>query len=125
MHEFARRAQPWVWVLLPILVVAVAVRVALLPTRGLRGDLDQFALWVHGLATAGRSDGPTTRDLSFPPVMVYIWDLLAVLQPAFQTVSDGSRSGDQGGDEDAGQSSPTSGSGCSSPTPSANGPGWP
>ena len=53
MHEFARRAQPWVWVLLPILVVAVAVRVALLPTPGLPGDLDQFALWVHGIAIGG------------------------------------------------------------------------
>jgi Gpi18-like mannosyltransferase len=30
------------------------------------------------------------QNMSFPPVMVYAWGLLAALQPAFQTVTDGS-----------------------------------
>jgi Gpi18-like mannosyltransferase len=69
------------------LIAAVVIRLLLLPAEGLRGDLDQFALWIHGLATApfGRA---YDQNLSFPPVMVYIWGLIAVLQPAFQTVSD-------------------------------------
>ena len=47
----------------------------LLPTQGLRGDLDQFVLWVHGIAVNGL---PVAYDqnLSFPPVMAYIWGLL-------------------------------------------------
>jgi Gpi18-like mannosyltransferase len=59
----------------------------LLPTEGLRGDLDQFVLWVHGLATQ-RFGRAYDQNLSFPPVMVYIWGLLAALDPAFRTVTD-------------------------------------
>ena len=70
------------------LVVAVVIRVLLLPTDGLRGDLDQFILWVHELAT--RPFGHAyDENVSFPPVMLYIWGVLAVVQPAFQTVVDG------------------------------------
>jgi dolichyl-phosphate-mannose-protein mannosyltransferase len=69
------------------LVVAVAVRALLLPTPGLSGDLDQFVLWVHGLATApfGRA---YDQNLSFPAVMVYVWGVLAAIEPAFRTVTD-------------------------------------
>jgi hypothetical protein len=68
-------------------VVAVALRVLLLPTDGLRGDLDQFVLWVHGLATEPFGEA-YDQNLSFPPVMVYIWGLLASIEPAFRTVTD-------------------------------------
>jgi hypothetical protein len=72
-----------------VLVVGIAIRVVLLPTSGLRGDVDQFVLWVHGIAVDGLP-GAYDQNLSFPPVIVYIWGLLAAMQPAFQTVTDGS-----------------------------------
>ena len=34
-------------------LAGVAIRLALLPSEGLRGDLDQFAGWVHHIATRG------------------------------------------------------------------------
>ena len=66
--------------------VAMLVRIALWPTLGLTGDLDQFVLWVHGLATEpfGRA---YDMNISFPPVMVYLWGLLAAIEPAFRTVT--------------------------------------
>ncbi len=69
------------------LVAAVALRLALLPTEGLRGDLDQFVLWVHGIAVDGLPNA-YDQNLSFPPVMAYIWGILAALEPAFRTVTD-------------------------------------
>ena len=33
---------------------------------------------------------PTTRTSSFPPVMAYVWGILAAIEPAFQTVTDAS-----------------------------------
>ena len=69
------------------LALAVALRLVLLPTDGLRGDLDQFVLWVHGLATQPFGQA-YDQNLSFPPVMVYVWGLLAVLDQAFRTVTD-------------------------------------
>ena len=71
------------------LVVGVVIRALLLPTDGLRGDLDQFVLWVHGIAVDGLPNA-YDQNLSFPPVMAYVWGLLAAVQPAFQTVTDGS-----------------------------------
>ncbi len=67
-------------------VLAAIVRLALWPAPGLTGDLDQFVLWVHGLATQpfGRA---YDQNLSFPPVMVYVWGLLAAVEPAFRTVT--------------------------------------
>jgi hypothetical protein len=68
------------------LLLAAVLRVALWPTAGLTGDIDQFVLWVHGLAAEpfGRA---YDQNLSFPPVMVYIWGLLAAIEPAFRTVT--------------------------------------
>ena len=68
-------------------LVAVILRLALLPTDGFRGDLDEFVKWVHGLVTQpfGRA---YDQNLTFPPVMVYIWGLLAAVEPAFRTVTD-------------------------------------
>ncbi len=69
------------------LLLAVALRAVLLPTEGLRGDLDQFVLWVHGLATQPFGNA-YDQNLSFPPVMVYLWGLLAAVEPAFRTMTD-------------------------------------
>jgi hypothetical protein len=71
------------------LIVAIVVRVVLLPAAELTGDLDQFVLWTHGIATAPLSQA-YDQNVSFPPVMVYIWGLLAAFEPAFRTVTDGS-----------------------------------
>jgi hypothetical protein len=70
------------------LAVAIVIRILLLPTDGLRGDLDQFVLWVHGLATEPFGNA-YDQNLSFPPVMVYVWGVLAAIEPAFRTVTEG------------------------------------
>ena len=71
------------------LVLGVAIRVVLLPTDGFRPDLDQFVLWVHGIGVNGLPNA-YDMDISFGPVMAYLWSLLAAIQPAFQTVTDAS-----------------------------------
>src|SRR6185369_16051292 len=69
-----------------LLVVAILVRALLLPTPGLSGDLDQFVLWVHGLATSPFGNA-YDQNLSLPPVMADIWGLLAAIEPAFRTAT--------------------------------------
>ena len=70
------------------LLAAAILRLALLPAVGLRDDTDQFVGWVHALAT-GLPLGEAYRlDLSFPPVMVYVFWALAHLVPAFGTAAD-------------------------------------
>ena len=86
MNDTRSRRLTWAWALIPIVVLAVAVRVALWPAPGLPGDLDQFVLWVHGIATGGLANA-YDQNLSFPPVMTLIWGLLAALEPAFRTVT--------------------------------------
>jgi len=70
------------------LLLAAIVRVALWPTPGLTGDLDQFVLWVHGIATAPFSHA-YDQNLSFPPVMAYVWGLLAAVGYAVGPLSQG------------------------------------
>ena len=70
-------------------VLGISLRLVLLPTDGFRPDLDQFVLWVHGIAVNGVPNAYKT-DIAFGPVMVYIWGVLAAIQPAFQTVTDAS-----------------------------------
>lgn len=69
---------------------AALLRVALLPMHGMRGDLDLFASWVHRLAT----DLPLGRaydlPIAFPPLMTYLFELMATAQPLFQTATDAS-----------------------------------
>ncbi len=72
-----------------VVVVGIAVRVVLLPAAGHRDDINQFVRWVHEIAIDGVSNA-YDHGVSFPPIMVYIWGLLAALDPAFKTVSDGS-----------------------------------
>jgi Gpi18-like mannosyltransferase len=71
-------------------LVGIAIRVVLLPTQGLRGDLDQFVGWAHHIATNGlgtlygdTSAGPVT----FGPVMGYILAILTAIDPAFRTAT--------------------------------------
>jgi Gpi18-like mannosyltransferase len=82
---WSRRERGWLTV---GLVAAATLRLALLPAVGLRADTDQFVGWVHQLAT-GLPLGEAYRlDLSFPPVMVYMFWTLAHIVPAFGTATD-------------------------------------
>lgn len=69
-----------------IVLLGVVVRIALWSSPGLRDDLNQFVLWVHGIAAGGLPNA-YDQNLSFPPVMVYIWGLLAAIEPTFRTVT--------------------------------------
>lgn len=71
---------------LAVVALAAFIRILLWPTPGLTGDLDQFVLWVHGLATEPFGNA-YDQNLSFPPVMAYIWGALAAIEPAFRTVT--------------------------------------
>ena len=89
----ARRWSDWLLIALAgAIVLAIAVRVLLLPAQGLKGDLDQFVLWVHGIAVDGLGN-IYDQNVTFPPVMAYIWGLLAAIEPAFKTVTDSSDPG--------------------------------
>jgi Gpi18-like mannosyltransferase len=72
-----------------VLLAGVLIRAVLWPTVGLKGDLDQFVLWVHGIAVNGLGNA-YDQNLSFPAVMAYVWGVLALLEPAFRTVTDSS-----------------------------------
>ena len=69
----------------------IIIRIVLLPSQGLQGDLDQFVVWVHAIAVHGLGNA-YDQNLSFPPVMAYIWAVLAAIEPAFKTVTDSSDS---------------------------------
>ena len=71
-----------------ILVGAIA-RLALLPTRGFPGDIDQFIGWVHHIWLNGLANA-YDQNLTFGPVMAYVWGLIAAVDPAFRTATDGS-----------------------------------
>ncbi len=65
----------------------------LLPTDGLRGDLDQFVGWTHHIAVQGLGSLYTGTDagpVTFGPVMAYVWAILGAIQPAFATATDAS-----------------------------------
>jgi Gpi18-like mannosyltransferase len=73
--------------LVAVFAAGIVIRALLLPGQGLKGDLDQFVLWVHGIAVNGLGSA-YEQNLSFPAVMAWIWGLLALLEPAFRTVTD-------------------------------------
>jgi hypothetical protein len=81
-----RQRVGWLVSVATITLAGVLVRVLLLPTPGLTGDLDQFVVWIHGLATAPFGNA-YDQNLSFPPVMAYVWGALAAVEPAFRTVT--------------------------------------
>ena len=108
--------------LVAILLVGVAIRVVLLPTEGLRGDIDQFVGWVHHIATRGLGSlyGETDAGpVTFGPVMAYVWSLLAAIQPAFATTVDFERSGHPDADESPGVDRRRRGGAPRGPSPSA------
>lgn len=70
-----------------VVIAGVAIRVLVWPQPGLVGDLDQFVVWVHGIATNGWGRA-YDQNLSFPAVMAWVWGALAFVQPAFATVAD-------------------------------------
>jgi hypothetical protein len=70
-----------------LFVAGIAIRLWVLPARGLAGDVDQFVVWIHGIATEGWANA-YEQNLSFPAVMAWIWGLMALVQPAFATVVD-------------------------------------
>jgi Gpi18-like mannosyltransferase len=83
-------------VLAGVFIVGIAVRLVLLPTPGLRDDLDQFVGWVHHIATNGLGSlyGETAAGpVTFGPVMGYIWAILAAVEPGFATATDASDPG--------------------------------
>jgi Gpi18-like mannosyltransferase len=75
--------------LVGLVFLGVAVRAVLLPTDGFRPDLDQFVLWVHGIAVDGIGNA-YNQDLAFGPVIAVIWGFLAAIEPAFRTATDAS-----------------------------------
>ncbi len=91
MTPATERAQGWTPAHLALLggglFLGLAIRAFLLPTEGHRGDIDQFVVWVNGIANGGIGRA-YDQNLSFPPVMAYIWGLLATVEPAFRTVTD-------------------------------------
>jgi len=70
------------------LLAAAAVRLALLPTEGMRGDLDLFISWTHELATDVPLGHAYDLELTFGPVMAYLFRLIGLLVPAFQVPTD-------------------------------------
>ena len=70
-------------------VAGIAIRVALFPSTGLKGDIDQFVVWVNGIATNGLGNA-YHQNITFGPVMAYIWGVLAAIEPAFRTTTDSS-----------------------------------
>jgi Gpi18-like mannosyltransferase len=68
-------------------VGGLAIRLMLLPARDVTGDIDVFVNWVRGIAQGGLAHA-YDQHLSFPPVMAYIWGLLAAVEPGFRTAAD-------------------------------------
>ncbi len=100
--EWSSRSARWLLLIIAIeFVLGAAIRALLLPSDGLTGDLDVFVQWTHGIAVNGLPNA-YDQNLSFPPVMAYIWGILAAIQPAFQTVDRLIGRRDPGADEDAG-----------------------
>ena len=112
--------RPYLAALIALFLAGIAVRVLLWPARGLVGDLDQFVLWVHGIAVNGW-DRAYDQNLSFPAVMAWIWGALAAVEPAFRTVTDSSDAWIRALMKVPGERSPTSGLRPPSPGGSATG----
>ena len=72
-----------------VFLLGIVVRVVLWPAQGLRGDIDQFVVWVHGIALHGLTNA-YDQNLTFGPVMSFIWGTLAAIEPAFRTATDAS-----------------------------------
>jgi hypothetical protein len=74
-----------------VFAAGIAIRLILLPSEGLRDDLDQFVGWVHHIAVGGLGSlysGTDAGPVTFGPVMACIWAVLAAVQPAFASATD-------------------------------------
>jgi Glycosyltransferase family 87 len=69
-------------------LAAVVVRLLVLPSYVLLGDLDQYARWAHHLATDLPFGAAYRQDFSYMPVLVAVFGALARLVPAFATAGD-------------------------------------
>lgn len=58
-----------------------------MPAEQYRPDIDVYARWAHMIAI-GPFDQAYASDINLPPVMVYLWGLLGVLDPTFRTAVD-------------------------------------
>lgn len=79
-----------------VVLAGIVIRLVLLPTQGLRGDLDQFVGWAHHIATNGLGTlyGETgAGPVTFGPVLGYIQAVLTAVDPAFRTATDASDEG--------------------------------
>lgn len=70
------------------LLAAIAVRVALLPTYGPRGDVDAYALWLFRLATDLPFGAAYQLDIPYMPTLVFVLGALARTVPAFAIAPD-------------------------------------
>lgn len=78
-------------VLLSVAVAAaIVLRVILVPTNGGWGDLDQYAGWVHRLATDVPFGSAYRLDLSYMPALVAVFGALGHVVPGFATATDAS-----------------------------------
>ena len=66
------------------LFLAVLIRLVLLPTEGMTGDLDLFAGWIHRLATDTPLGQAFGLEMTFGPVIAYIFWLIGQIVPTFQ-----------------------------------------
>src|SRR4029079_2070041 len=79
----------YVVALVVVFIAGIAIRVVLFPSTGLKGDIDQFVVWVHGIATNGLGNA-YDQNITFGPVMAYIWGVLSAIEPAVRTATDSS-----------------------------------
>jgi len=75
-----------------VFVLGIIVRVVFFPFPN-HGDMDQFVRWVsyvtnNGFQNAYQYTGP--YPVTFGPVMVYTWGILATIDPGFATAIDAS-----------------------------------
>jgi hypothetical protein len=89
-----RRSSPATGLILAIAIpllfaLGIGVRLWLWPAQGLKGDIDVFVQWTHGIAVNGWGNA-YDQNISFPAVMAWIWGALAAIEPAFRTVTDSS-----------------------------------
>jgi Gpi18-like mannosyltransferase len=71
-------------------VAAIALRAILVPMHGAWGDLDQYAGWVHRLATDLPFGAAYRLDMSYMPTLVAVYGTLAHVVPGFVTATDAS-----------------------------------
>ena len=91
----------YVVALIAVFVAGIAIRIALFPGTGLKGDIDQFVVWVNHIAVNGLGNA-YDQNITFGPVMAYIWGALAAIEPAFRTATDSSDPCDSRADEGPG-----------------------